>query len=338
MQAVIIAGGYGTRLRPLTYTRPKPLIPLLNRPMILHILNRLPREIIDVILPVNYMIEQMYEYFQRNDVGRTVRIVEETKPLGTGGAIKNIEELLEDRFLVFNGDVISSVNVTDMLKKHEETGGVASIALWEVEDPSAFGAIDLCKGNRITKFVEKPKKGEAPSNLINAGVYVFENEVLKYIPAKKQVSIEREVFPKLIKKGMYGFKFEGYWADAGTLQNYIRAMKMLLASEGSSINRSVKFSTNAKIEKPVNIGPRCNVNGRIGPNVALGADCIVHSSTISDSALFDSDIIHKNTIIKDSIIGDRCRIGPRTTIVGSIIGDGAHIKANQTITDKKVMS
>lgn len=318
-------------MRPLTLTRPKPLVPLLNREMILHVLDRLPKEIGDIILPVNYMIDRMRQFFTENDVGRNVRIVEEKTPLGTGGALKNVEGLLESRFLVFNGDVISSINVEDMLKRHEENGGIATLAVWEVEDPSAFGALDLREGNRIARFVEKPKEGEAPSKLINAGVYVFEREVLRFIPGGRQVSMEREVFPKLIRKGLYGYRYEGYWADAGTLKNYIRAMKMLLTSRGSEINRSVDIGEGAKVEKPVNIGARCEIGGSIGPNVSLGTECEIRGATVVDSALFDGVTVQKDAVIRNSIIGSGCRIGPRASVEDSIIGDGMSIKADQVI-------
>jgi mannose-1-phosphate guanylyltransferase len=331
MQAVVIAGGLGTRMRPLTYTRPKPLIPLLNKEMILHVLDRLPREIIDVILPVNYMVDRMQQFFKENDVGRDVRIVEEKTPLGTGGALKNVEQLLGDEFLVFNGDVISSINVTDMVRQHEKYAGIATIAVWEVENPSSFGAVDLRQGNRITRFVEKPRGNEAPSKLINAGVYVLERETLKFIPGGKQVSIEREVFPKLIRKGLYGYRFEGYWADAGTLKNYIRAMKMLLTSRGGDINLSARIGEESKIEKPVDIGPRCEVNASIGPNVSLGAECEIRQATVVDSALFDNVMVHKDANIEGSIIGSGCRIGPRASVKESIIGDGVSVKADQII-------
>ena len=332
MQAVIIAGGLGTRMRPLTFTRPKPLIPLLNREMILHVLDRLPREIDDVILPVNYMIDRMRQFFMENDVGRRVQIVEEKTPLGTGGALKNVENLLGTRFLVFNGDVISSINVDEMVKRHEDSGGIATLAVWEVEDPSAFGALDLREGGRIARFVEKPKEGEAPSKLINAGVYVFERDVLRFIPDGKQVSMEREVFPKLIRKGLYGYRFEGYWADAGTLKNYIRAMKMLLTSRGSEINLSVQIKEGAKVEKPVNIGPGCTVDGSIGPNVSLGSECEIHRATIADSARFDGVTVQKDAVIKNSIIGSGCRIGPRASLTDCMIEDGVSIKADHVIT------
>jgi len=318
-------------LRPLTYTRPKPLIPLLNKPMILHVLDRLPREIDDVIVPVNYMLDRMEDFFRQNDVGRNVRIVEEKRPLGTGGALKNIESLLEDRFLVFNGDVICTVDVSDMVRRHQENGGVATIALWEVEDPSSFGAVELRQNDRIAKFVEKPKEGESPSKLINAGVYVFEREVLECVPGGKQVSMEREVFPKLVRRGFFGYRFEGYWADAGTLRHYIRAMKMLLMSGGTSINRSVKIETGAKVEKPVDIGRGCIVQGTVGPNVSLGTECVVDQGTVTDSALFDRVAVHKDAVVRGSIVGEGCRIGPRARISDSIVGDGVTVKADRVI-------
>ena len=331
MQAVVIAGGLGTRLRPLTYTRPKPLIPLLNRAMVLHVLDRLPREVDEVILPVNYMLDRIREFFEENDVGRPVRIVEEPTPLGTGGALKNVEPLIKGRFLVFNGDVISSVNVSDMIEHHEKSGGIATIALWEVEDPSAFGAVDLRQDSRIARFVEKPEKGKAPSGLINAGVYVFERDILSFIPGGRQVSMEREVFPKLTRRGLYGYKFEGYWADAGTLKNYLRVMKMLLASEGTSVNRSAKIGGTARIEKPVFIGRGCAIEGTVGPNASLGTGCRIEGGTVVNSALLDDVVVHRDAAVVDSIVGEGCRIGPRSSITGSIVGDGVTVKADRVM-------
>lgn len=336
MQAVIIAGGLGTRLRPLTYSRPKPLIPLLNKPMILHVLDRLPREIDDIVLPVSYMVDRMRDFFRQNDVGRNVTIVEEKEPLGTGGAVKNVEALLRDRFLVFNGDVISSINVRDLVTRHEQCGGVATIALWEVDDPSAFGTVELRNGDRISRFVEKPKAGEAPSKMINAGAYVFERDVLKFIPAKKQVSMEREVFPKLIRRGMYGHRFEGYWADAGTLKNYIRAMKMLLASEGTSVNRSAVITEGANAMRPLFIGARCKISGTIGPSVTFGNDCSVNGATVSDSALFDGVSVNSNATIRESVIGDGCKIGARASVSNAMVGDGVTVKADQVVGEERV--
>ncbi len=329
MQAVVIAGGLGTRLRPLTYTRPKPLIPLLNREMILHVLDRLPKEVADVILPVNYMVDKMREFFRDNDVGKNVIVVEEERPLGTGGALKNVEAHLSDRFIVFNGDVVSSVNVSDMLKRHQASGGIGTIALWNAEDPSAFGAVKLTKGDMIVRFVEKPKKGKAPSNLINAGVYVLERRALDFIPRGRKVSIERAVFPKLAKLGLAGYRFEGYWADAGTLDSYLRAMTLLLAASGSSINRSMTIDEGARLKKPVAIGPRSRVNGTVGPNVSLGADCTIDGGTVEDSALLDRVKVRRGAIVRGSIVGEDSRIEAGARVVGTILGDRTVVKAGQ---------
>jgi mannose-1-phosphate guanylyltransferase len=163
-------------------------------------------------------------------------------------------------------------------------------------------------------------------------VYVFERDVLRFIPGGKQVSMEREVFPKLIRKGLYGYRFEGYWADAGTLRSYIRAMKILLTSRGSEINLSVEIKEGAKVEKPVNIGSGCKIDGSIGPNVSLGSDCHIHHATITDSALFDGVTVQKDTVIKNSIIGSGCRIGSRASLTDCIIEDGVSIKADQVMT------
>ena len=329
MQAVIIAGGLGTRLRPLTYTCPKPLIPLLNREMVLHVLDRLPRDVEDVILPVNYMVDKMQDFFRENDVGKNVAVVEEKTPLGTGGALKNIEEYLGERFLVFNGDVISSINIGDMLRLHRNMGGVGTLALWEVDDPSAFGSVKLGKDGRVTRFVEKPTKGKAPSNLINAGVYVLEREVLDFIPGGKPVSIEREVFPKLLKMGLNGFRFEGYWADAGTLHNYLRSMKLLLSASGSSINRSATIEEGATVQKPVALGPRCRVNGIVGPNASLGADCVINGGKVEDSALLSKVIVRKGAVVLRSIVGEGCMIEAGASVVDTILGEKTVVKAGR---------
>ena len=332
----MIAGGLGTRLRPLTYTHPKPLIPLLNRPMILHILDRLPREVDHIILPVNYMLDRMREFFHETDVGRNVNVIEERRPLGTGGALKNLEHILESRFLVFNGDVICSINVNELLWKHEKSGGIATIALWEVDDPSTFGAVDIREKDRIVKFVEKPKPGEEPSNLINAGVYVFNREVLKYIQKGKKVSIEKEVFPKLIRKGVYGHRFEGYWADAGTRKNYLRSLKMMLASMGNSINRSVKIEEGAEVQNPVFMGSGCVVRGVVGPNSSLGKECVIDKSAVIDSALFDRVEVHKDAIVRGSIVGQDADIRKGAIVLNTIIGDRGIVKAGEKVGSARV--
>ena len=194
MKALILAGGLGTRLRPLTYHIPKPLVPLVGKPLVCHIIDSLPEEVDSVILAVSYMKDDLDRYFHEHDVGRQIILVSEDEPLGTGGAIKNVSRYLDETFLAFNGDVVSSINTKRMLEFHRKRHGIGTIALWEVDDPTAFGVVALGNNGSITKFQEKPKREEAVSNRINAGTYVFEPDILDDIPAGP-VSIERQVFP-----------------------------------------------------------------------------------------------------------------------------------------------
>src|SRR2546428_7841512 len=231
MQAVVIAGGLGTRLRPLTFNRPKALVPLLNKPQILHILERLPSSVDEVFVAVNYMYDRVREFFQEADAGRSVEVVEEATPLGTGGAVKNVASRIGGTFAVYNRDVIYYLDLSRLLAFHRKRGALATIALHEVPDPSAFGVVAM-DGSRVTRFVEKPAPGEAPSRLVNAGRNILEPEVLDGLAAGREVSMEREVFPALASKGLHGFPFEGYWGDAGTLEGYLAATGMLLANGG----------------------------------------------------------------------------------------------------------
>ncbi|MFA7342576.1 MAG: nucleotidyltransferase family protein, partial [Candidatus Methanomethylophilaceae archaeon] len=165
MKAVILAGGFGTRLRPLTNYIAKPLIPLLGMPLVMHIIDSMPSSVDHVIMAVNYRKQDLEDYFQTHDVGVEVTMVEESEPLGTGGALRNLQDHIDDTFLMFNGDVVCSLDQLSMLRHHESKGGMATISLWQVEDPRAFGVVELQQDGRITQFQEKPAPGEEVSNL-----------------------------------------------------------------------------------------------------------------------------------------------------------------------------
>ncbi len=249
MKAVILAGGKGTRLRPLTLSMPKPLVPLAGKPLVRHIIDSLPAEVDEVLLAVNYMKGRLQEYFETAELPVKVRLVEENRPLGTGGALKNLREHIDGTFLAFNGDIVSSLDVSEMLRQHRSRGGIGTIALWRVEDPSAYGVAAL-DGHRITSFQEKPPPGEELSDLINAGVYVFEPEVLEHIP-DGVVSLEKEVFPRILDLGMNGHLFEGHWVDCGTRSSYLEAQNVLLRAAGPEENvfcEGAQVSSGAQLE------------------------------------------------------------------------------------------
>ncbi len=334
MQAVLIAGGLGTRLRPLTLTRPKVLVPLLNRPLVLHVLDRLPAFVEEVLIAANYRTAQLREFFAREDVGKRVEIVREKRPLGTGGCLKNLQDRLSGTFLAFNADVISSLAVADLVAAHRRNGGIGTIALWEVEDPSAFGIVGM-KGDRIAKFVEKPARDEAPSSLANAGAYVFEPEILAAIP-DGPASLERDVFPKVLRRGLFGFRFSGYWSDVGTLENFLRATEILLREQGSEVSHRVHLAPTATPVKPLAVAAGTTIEGRVGPGVVIGRDGRIGRARVRRSVLFDRVTIGDDASITGSILGDGCEVGPRAVVEGSILADGASVAADEEVIGRRV--
>jgi mannose-1-phosphate guanylyltransferase len=222
--AFILAGGRGTRMRPFTYEMPKPLIPVQGRPLLQHILDLLGKyNVRNIIISTGYMPDKIKEYFGNGaKFGFDITYVEEEEELGTAGALRLSKDLLKKTFIMFNGDILANLDLHDFADFHAKNDGLATIALTPVEDPSRFGVADL-QGDRIKKFIEKPT--QPVSNLINAGVYILEPEVIKYIP-KGKAMMEKDVFPKLADEGkLYGYPYEGQWFDTGTHESYEKAIK-----------------------------------------------------------------------------------------------------------------
>ncbi len=294
MEAIILVGGLGTRLRPLTKTIPKPLLPLVNIPMVERMIRNLPEKIDTVILAVNYGLEQMLEYFKKTNVGRKVIIVPEKEPLGTGGAMKNCEKYITGTTAVFNGDVVTSINLDEMIEYHKSKKAKGTLALWEVENPNRFGVVKLVKGE-ILEFQEKPPRGEELSNLINAGTYILEPEIISIIPENEKISIERDIYPKIVGNGLYGIPFEGYFIDAGTPESYLEANFKLLdtniESENHELKNKVRIHETSKV-----------IDSIIGPNVIIGPDVFIEKSVISNTVILSDSKIYGSTI-NNSIIG-----------------------------------
>jgi len=225
-KALVLVGGEGTRLRPLTYKVPKPMLEINNRPMLEYVIENLREQGVGkVILSVGYLAEMIRGHFgDGSSLGVEITYVEEAEPMGTAGPLDLAREHLDETFLMLNGDVLSRVDVHDLIRFHRRNGGIATIVLTTVEDPSAFGVVSI-KGNDVLGFVEKPKREEAPSNLINAGMYVLEPEVLDYV-SKGPAMIEREVFPVLAREGkLKGYLYEGKWIDIGTPEKLREAIE-----------------------------------------------------------------------------------------------------------------
>ena len=336
MQLVIIAGGLGTRLRPLTLNRPKALVPLVDRPQIVYTLDSLPAVCDEVLVAVNYGFDQMREFFQTHDFGVEVRVVEEPKPLGTAGAIRNVRRHIHGTFAVYNGDVVDTIDLDRLVEAHQKGRGIGTIALWPVDDPTAFGVVAIDK-DRITRFVEKPTRAEAPSNLINAGRYVFEPMVFDFIEDGRAVSLEREVFPRLIERGLTPYRYDGYWSEAGTLPSYLHAQRVLLDAGRGKISPDADV-TSGSLRPPVYVGAGSYVEGRLGPHVVLGKSCKIGRASLTNAALLEAVSVDDKTEISSSIIGAGASVGEGAHIRDSIVGDGVQIPAFATIVDDRVIA
>jgi mannose-1-phosphate guanylyltransferase len=312
MQALILAGGEGTRLRPLTSTVPKPVVPLVDRPFIAFMLDWLRGHgVDDVIMSCGHLAAGVRDVLGDGSAfGVRLRFVEEPRPLGTGGALKHAEELLDERFLMLNGDVLTDIDITSQLAQHDATGARGTLGLYPVEDPSAYGLVRLDDEGRVTEFVEKPSPDLVDTNTISAGVYVLERSVLELLAPGEPASIEREVFPQLVGHGLYGHVARGYWMDIGTPDRYLQATYDIL--EGTVATE---------------------VCGRMGETFVCVEDGTESAGRIIPAALIESGC----TIAADARIGGRAvlehgvRVGEGTTIEGSVVLRGASIGAHCTL-------
>ncbi len=322
MEAIILSGGFGTRLRPMTYTRAKSLLPILNKPMIVHLLETLPNEVDKIILAVNYRKDQIERYFKEHDLGKNIIVNDEPKPLGTGGATRFAEKHITGRFLVLNSDVICSLSLKDMIKFHRKNNAMATISLWPVENVSEFGVADVKENGNIIGFVEKPKPEDAPSEFINAGAYCLEPEVLGYIDTNRLVSMEKEIFPRIIEDTgrFFGYKFEGYWMDIGRISSYIDVQRFLMKK-----NKIDNYQ-----------GKNCKIYGTlkkscIGNNVYIGKN-----SKLDSAVVYDNAIIGENVILSYCVVGENCKIADFSNISNSVLGDNEELLEKTDLDNKAI--
>ncbi|MEM3618539.1 MAG: NDP-sugar synthase [Candidatus Bathyarchaeia archaeon] len=340
MKALILAGGFATRLRPLSCTRPKILFPVLNKPLLEWTLESLSKSgIREAILAVNHQtaFHIKNSKFSKGKVKIVYSYDPPKKPLGTGGAIKHAEELLKgDNFLVVNGDIFTSINYAEIIRKHEERDAVATIALCTVKDPSRYGVAELADNGKIERFIEKPPPGMFPSNLINAGIYVLSHEIFKYIQIGRKVSLEREVFPKLVEEGkLFGYVFNGLWTDIGKAEDYLEINKILLDSLRGRHENVIKGD--GKIKEPVfcDLSATIGEGSTIGPYAVLGKNVSVgRNAHIKNSVIFSSVSISDDSLINGAIIGENVVVGKRVKISSNcVIGDYAVIGDNVSLAE-----
>jgi mannose-1-phosphate guanylyltransferase len=323
VQALVLAGGEGTRLRPLTYTTPKPVMPLAGRPFLSFMLDWARSHGVDeVILSCGFMSDGVKQVLGDIYDGMRLRYVIEQEPLGTAGPVRlaHDEGLLDERLLVLNGDVLTDIDLTAELAQHQRSGARVTLALYPVDDTASYGVVPTDAEARVEAFLEK-SGGEAPTNRINAGAYVLEREVVDAIPAGRAVSFEREVFPSLVGDGLYGFPAAGYWIDIGTPERYLEATWDLLAGR-------VHSELPPRDETGSLVYEGCLLSGaHVGPQSVLGRHCSVGSdSRIERSVLHDRVLVGADAAVVESVLAERVRLGERARIEpGAMIGAGAVI-------------
>ena len=342
VKAVIIAGGYGTRLRPLSCTRPKHLFPIGGKPLLDWTLERLAKGGTDeVVFAVNYLSQAFVKRYGESAYKMKLHYSREARPLGTGGCVKNAEKIIghDEAFLLLNGDILSNVDYAKLYAQHKKNNATATMTLHKVDDPTRYGVVEMAEKNRIKRFVEKPERGKAPSNLINAGVYVLSPEIFNYISDKKPISIEREVFPLLVRDNkLFGYESEGLWIDIGEPSDYLKGNRLLLDAELKNGRRakSAKLEGTVKISNPVVIGEGTSIGdkSRIGPHVSIGENAIIgRGVSIENSIVFPGTVVSDFSSLKGAIIGEDAIIGKWVKIEDNcIVGDHVMIHDNVTLT------
>ncbi|MHB1325712.1 MAG: sugar phosphate nucleotidyltransferase [Thermoleophilia bacterium] len=352
MKAVILVGGQGKRLRPLTLGTPKPMVPLANKPFVSYVLERLRNHgISEVVFSMGYLPDGIKAYFgDGGDLGLKVTYVTEDRPLGTAGAVKNVEEHVGDGdFLVLNGDILTDLDLGSLIAYHNEKQAVATIALTPVEDPTAYGLVRTGGAGEVLGFLEKPSWDQIDTNLINAGTYVLRSKVFDLIPPGVEHSFERGVFPRLVGKGLYGYRSDDYWMDIGTPEKYLQAHYDILEKNVETsisdcldqdfvcMQGQVHLETGAKLVPPVIIGEGCTIRAgaRVGRMAIVGPGCtIAAGSIVEESVLQEGCVLEENVVVRRSIIARGASVGAGTIVAGgAIIGENARVEGDNILTN-----
>ena len=329
MQALVLAGGEGTRLRPLTLTTPKPVIPLAGRAFLSFMLDWVRSHAVDeVILSCGFMSDEVRVVLGDIYDGMRLRYVTEDEPLGTAGSVRLAydEGLLEERLLELNGDVLTDIDLTAELDQHERTGARATLALYSVEDTLSYGVVPTADDGQVTEFIEKGG-GDAPTDRINAGAYVLEREVVESIPAGRAVSFELEVFPSLIGSGLYGYDAAGYWIDIGTPERYLEATWDLLAGRVQSTLPMRDETGSLVYENCLLSGAHVGPQSVLGRHCSVGTDARVERSVLHERVHVGADAAVVESVLASGVrVGARARVGPR-----AIVGAGAVVEADAVV-------
>ncbi len=349
LTAVILVGGEGTRLRPLTERKPKPMLPLVDRPLLQYTFEHLHRYGVGrVVLSCGYLPTQIEQHFGAESDGVELEYRVEDTPLGTGGAIAFGARGLDESFLAVNGDSLRGADLGALIGFHRAKGAEATILLTPVVDPSRYGLVRLTPDGRVHSFLEKPRPDEIDTDLINAGVYVLEPSVLELIEPGRLVSIERDVFPKLVDRGtLYGLALPGYWLDVGTPESYLRAHRDVLernvpsdvgealGRDYTTIHPSAQVSPEARLVPPVVVGPDAVIEAgvRVGSLAVIGAGAHVGRGSVVEHAVVQAGaMLGEGCMVLGSIVGEDARLGAGCQVSGlSVVGPGASVGEGNTL-------
>jgi NDP-sugar pyrophosphorylase family protein len=350
LKAVVLAGGLGTRLRPLTYSRPKPMLPIGPKPVLQYVIESLASSGFDqIIVTTNYLQEQIESYFgDGSRFGVSLTYPEEKTPLGTAGSVKNAERYLDETFALIQGDNITDIDMARQLRYHRAKNAIATLSVMRVKEPWNYGVVMLDKQNKILGIQEKPSPSECRSNLINTGLYILEPDVLDPVPNGKQFDFAKDLFPIILTqgKGLYGYKAQGFWTDIGSVDGFLEASNWILGKMTSHISSNMntgltKFKgpvwigedtaleNEVTIRGPVYVEDSCKIgkNVFLGPGTALKRNVSVgEGSRINGALVFDSTRIYSKVTLSQCIVDMGCEIGTDSVIESStILGAGCKI-------------
>jgi len=325
MKAVILIGGEATRLRPLTQNIPKAVVPVLNTPFLELVFRHLSRHgVRDIVLTQSRLMPIAGYFGDGSQFGIRIDYTNEDAPLGTAGAVKNAEKYLTGAFLVLNGDVLTDLDISAMVSFHHQKRARVTIALTPVDDPTSYGLVETDDENRITRFLEKPHPDQITTNLINAGIYVIEADVLARIPPQTSFSFERQLFPQLLEEGepVYAYPSTGYWIDIGTPQRYLQLNQDLLAGKASSQDYGLTPHIEVLLGDKTSLNPRAQIKG---PAV-IGSGCtIAEDALIEQSVIWQQVRIGRRARVKNSIVANHCQLGDDCVIEDAVLGDNVTV-------------
>ncbi|WXG45027.1 MAG: NDP-sugar synthase [Promethearchaeati archaeon SRVP18_Atabeyarchaeia-1] len=347
---MVLAGGYGTRLRPLTYSRPKPMLPIGPKPVLQYLIEMLSKQgFREIIVTANYLEEQIKSYFgDGSRFGVTMRYPREDTPLGTAGSVKNADQFLDETFAVIQGDNITDIDLARQLEYHKKRKAFATLSVIQVKQPWKYGVVKLGRSDRITGFQEKPPPQKTQSDLISTGLYVLEPEALDLIPRNRQCDFAGEVFPAILEKGnpLYGYRAKGFWTDIGSVEGFLEASAWILSKLSTSISATadiakatikgrVWIGDGSSLEKGVTIqGPAyiedsCTIRkgASVRPGTVLKRGVSVgESSNLNGASVLGSAEIHSRVTLDKCILDEKCEIGSNTRIERyAVLGAGCKI-------------